>query len=217
MARFALSDYLQNFTFWLMDVGPINARSAPVLTPLYGFSGISAPTIDAQVQTIRQANSHHGVPVITGGEEGEITLRRGASFGDAEFYRWILAGITGDPSARPSTAIAGIGGGIVYIRRNLLLVHFMARVPFVAGQGTALNTGQSRIGSQGGLTGALLESLLPAPFEGGIRIPARAWLLKGCVPTKYKAGSDFDATDSNVSVMELTVAPTKIEEINLGA
>jgi hypothetical protein len=50
-----------------------------------------------------------------------------------------------------------------------------------------------------------------------VKIPARGWLLKECVPTRYKAASDFDATDGNVSLMELEVQPTKIVEIALGA
>lgn len=216
MARFSLSDYLQNHAFWLLDTGPIRRGSLPVLTPLYGFSSISAPSIEAQKEIIRQANSYHGVPVVTGGEEGSITLRRGASFGDIEFYRWILAAITGNPSAHPSSAVPFARTG-VYLRRNLLLLQFFPRIPFVPNAGTDLNTGRNRIGSAGGVVGALLESIVPAPFEGGIRIPARGWLLKGCVPVRYRAGSDFDANDASVSLMELELLPEKVEEINLGA
>lgn len=216
MARPTITDYLQNYSFWLMDVGPLNAHSLPVLTPLYGFSAITAPTLDAKTKTIAQSNCHHDVTVVTGGEEGPIVLTRGAQLGDAEFFRWVLAAITGDPSARPATSAFGVGAPIVHIRRNLFLIHFMGRIPFFASAGTDLTTGASRLGSAGGVTGAFLESLVPAPFEGGIKIPARCWHLKGCVPTKYKAASDFNATDSNISLMELTVQPEKIEEINLG-
>lgn len=216
MARSGLTDFLQNHKFWLLDVGPLNARSLPVLAPLYGFSAITAPSIQGTVTKIKPGNSYHHVPVITGGEEGEITLRRGASFGDIEFYRWILAAITGDPAARPATSALGIGAPIIYIRRTLFLVQFFPRVPFLA-DGTAPSTGSSSVSGIGGVTGALLSSLLPTPVEGGLCIPARGWLLKGCVPVKYTAASDFDATDSGISVMELTLQPEKIEEINLGA
>ena len=217
MARLAITDYLQNHTFWLMDAGPIRSARPPALTPTYAFSSVSAPSIEAQVTTIRQANHPHGVPVITGGEEGPITLRRGASFGDTEFYRWIAAAVRGDPSAHPAMGVLrGVGAPPVYIRRDLLLIHFFPRLPFVQAN-TALNTGPNRVGSQGGLGGALLQALIPAPFEGGLRIPARAWLLKGCVPTKYVAASDFDAGSAAVSLVELTVQPEHLTEINLGS
>jgi len=217
VARYAITDYLQNHTFWLMDAGPLRSNRPPALTPTYAFSSISAPTIEAQVTTIRQANHPHGVPVVTGGEEGPIVLRRGASFGDTEFYRWIVTGIRGDPSAHAaSRVLGGLAAPTPYVRRDLLLVHFMPRLPFVA-VNTNLTSGANRVGSQGGAVGSLLQALLPAPFEGGIRVPARAWLLKGCVPTKYQAASDFDATNSQVSVMELTVQPEHLSEINLGS
>lgn len=208
MARLSLTDYLQNHTFWLMDIGPINARALPVLTPLYGFSSITAPALTAQVKTIKPGNHVHAVTVVTGAEEAPITLQRGAGLGDAEFYRWIKACISGNPANR--SALAGFGT-IVFVRRNLLLIQFLPRLPFTTG-GTTLNS----VGAGGGLLGGFLQSLIPAPFEGGLRLPARAWVLKGCLATKYKAGSTFNATDASVSVMELEVIPEEVSEVNLG-
>jgi hypothetical protein len=192
-----------------MDAGPFRAAMGPILTPLYAFSSISAPTITAQTRTVKQANSYHGVPVVVGGEESPVTLQRGASFGDAEFYRWILSAVTGDTRVPTSRALRFLAQPVVYIRRTLLLVQFFPRVPFLDTTGTQP--------SANGVLGAVLESILPAPVQGGVKIPARGWLLKECVPTRYKAASDFDATDGNVSLMELEVQPTKIVEIALGA
>lgn len=51
----------------------------------------------------------------------------------------------------------------------------------------------------------------------GIKVPARAFLLKNCIPTRYKSGSDFDATSGQISIQEMDIQPELIEEISLGA
>lgn len=48
------------------------------------------------------------------------------------------------------------------------------------------------------------------------RAPARAWLLKECVPVNYKAGTDFDATSGELSIMELVLVPNSVQEFSLG-
>lgn len=191
-----------------MDVGPVSGLSLPVLTPLYGFSEISSPELEVKTKEIEQANAYYSVTVAQGGKAGRITLKRGASFGDSEFYRWVISTITGDPGANPSTAMLGLGTPI-FLRRTLVLVQFFPRRPDLdsAVSGT--------VGT--GLAAALLGSILPAPLEGGIRLPARAWVLRGCLPTKYRAADGFSGTDGGITVMELEVAPERMEEINLGA
>lgn len=48
------------------------------------------------------------------------------------------------------------------------------------------------------------------------RAPARGWLLKECVPINYKAGTDFDATSGELSIMELQLVPNSVEEFSFG-
>ena len=48
------------------------------------------------------------------------------------------------------------------------------------------------------------------------RIPARAWLLLDSIPVNYRASSDFDALNTQVSLMSLTVRPWYVEEFNSG-
>lgn len=47
------------------------------------------------------------------------------------------------------------------------------------------------------------------------RIPARVWYCVGCIPTRYKPGGDFDATSSEVSIMELEIQPEAVDEVTV--
>lgn len=49
------------------------------------------------------------------------------------------------------------------------------------------------------------------------RIPARAWLLVDCIPTSYKAATDFDAMGADISLASLTVKPYYFEEFATGS
>lgn len=47
------------------------------------------------------------------------------------------------------------------------------------------------------------------------RAVGRVWILFGCLPTRYKAGSDFDASDASVSIQELDFSVERVEQINM--
>jgi len=53
-------------------------------------------------------------------------------------------------------------------------------------------------------------------WDGITRLPGKAWLLWDCIPTRYKAASDFDAMSGQVSISELEIQPWAIEEFTLG-
>ena len=55
-----------------------------------------------------------------------------------------------------------------------------------------------------------LDAWVARPF-----LPGKAWLLWDCLPTRYKAASDFDASGSEVSIAELEVQPHAITEMTL--
>jgi phage tail-like protein len=44
-------------------------------------------------------------------------------------------------------------------------------------------------------------------------IPRRIILLEGCIPISWKPSSDFDATSSEVSIEELTMAVSRVEVV----
>jgi phage tail-like protein len=74
--------------------------------------------------------------------------------------------------------------------RNLLLLHF-----------TSIGHADDDIG-----IGA---------WEAAAFLPGKAWILWECIPTRYKAGSDFDAMDGAVSIAELDVQPRAMTELTL--
>jgi phage tail-like protein len=74
--------------------------------------------------------------------------------------------------------------------RNLLLVQF-----------TSIGTTEDELG-----VGA---------WESAAFLPGKAWILWSCVPTRYKAGTDFDATSGEVSIAELEIQPWSVNEVTL--
>jgi len=242
MARSSLSDYLQTYSFWLCDVAPIEPLALPLFTPLLGFTQISAPEITVELQEIVQANWHFKKKVVKAADVSNITLMRGSTWYDMDFFKWIFAALDGStegremPRARQGTALA-IGGPTP--RRDLLLIQYMAHSPIPApyayaasvagtlvlqGAVTGMVGGAASLGSLSFLGGAATAGAGAAmtglgrslgPIEVAPRIPAKAWILYGCIPARYKAAGDFDATSSAISLQELEIAVEHWDEIGL--
>lgn len=79
--------------------------------------------------------------------------------------------------------------------RNLLLIHFMNM----------------------GITpdGGFVDDIGVEAWEGLGFVPGKAWILWDCVPTRYKAGTDFDASSGAVSIAELDIQPWAVSELTL--
>ena len=239
MARSAITDYLQNYAFWLMDIAPIEPLAVPLFTPLLGFSAITAPEISVDITTITEANWFFKRKIIKGGDVSNMTLLRASKWFDNDFYRWIMAALSGDTGGHGAAHALALGGATP--RRDLLLMHFMSHNPAPAGiahgmaaagmlalQGavTGLVGGGSSFGTRSfaehanaiigsGVSPAVGHSL--GPFELAPRLPAKAWVLYGCLPARYKAGGDFDATDAAISIQELDLAVESWDELSLGS
>ena len=263
MARNPLLDPLRGSNFWLYDVAPIDfAPALPIFTPLSGFSSITAPQITIETQQINEGNWAFTKTAVKGASVGAITLSRGVSWFNSDFWRWIMSAVEGSTGSTFSTGGIGLDigrsfstgrtalpiGGITY-RRTLLLVHFFRNTPassvadqialavgsasalslttgFAVGAGAGVATGLAagvasglQLGSQTA-AGTFSAGFAP-PSSGsnamGIKIPARAFLLKNCIPTRYKTGTDYDASSGQVSIQELDVQPETVEEISLAA
>ena len=237
MARGYLTDYLQVFPFWLADIGPLNTLSLPVLTPVFGFSQLTSPEITVEIETFKEGNWMFDRKVVKSGSMTPMTLSRGVTLFESDFSNWMKAALYGDTSQFSSVVPLLNVGGPTY-RRTLMLIHFFQRSvadPPPGGDktkgGTAgdaeraalLGLGVGASDALAGLTlGGLLfgltrglNSLLGTPFEFAARIPARAYILYGCVPSRYKAGSDFDAMAGDISIQELELQVEMMEQISL--
>lgn len=89
--------------------------------------------------------------------------------------------------------------GLEVTNRHLLLLHF-----------TSINMAHD----VKGLDGSLVDGI-ELPIEAGLYLPGRAILLWNAIPTRFKAGSDFDATSGAVSLDELEVQPESISVFTL--
>lgn len=253
MPRGGLRDKLQTHAFYLMDVAPIEALGLPIFSPIFGFSSISAPIIELETQEINEGNWPWPTSVIKRARISPITMQRGATFFDSDFWRWINAAAYGDVERLQSRmygvatalaqggnatavaigAVAGLAGGLFGFpriggptyRRNLLLVQCFSVpidedswiAPLIQGTlTTAMGVGLFGGGSPLNAAVTVGTELLGIS-EYLRRLPARAWMLKGCVPTSYKVSGDFDASQSEIALMEVTVALSEIEEISLAA
>jgi phage tail-like protein len=225
VARSNAVDYFQVYPFWLMDVAPIELLSLPIFTPLLGFSSITAPELTLDVVDVAEANTLFTRKVVKGGSVSSIVLSRAASWYESDFYKWILAAVTG------STGGALPIGGITP-RRNLLLIQFLARAPVNVSAATAAgataaavavaaagaNTGGGALGALGNLAaqGAAGVALAKyGPMEIAPRLPGKAWLLYDALPCRYKTGGDFDASSGEISIQELEIAFEYFDEISL--
>lgn len=228
------SDMLQSYPFWLFDVAPIDQIGLPLFFPLFGFSRITSPEVTATIRTVKEGNWHYARKVVSGATVSPITMERGVYWADSDFYRFIQATIHGNTGlfgVSGLTSLGDIPGPTP--RRNLLLVHFFSRGPFndntlnaVAGANGLIGLGVLGSGLSNNLnltSAAQLSTQLTGSsvfFElsnQAVRIPAKAWLLVGCIPTRYKAASDFDSQSAAVSVQELDIEYERFEEISLSA
>jgi len=87
---------------------------------------------------------------------------------------------------------AALGGFVP--RRNLLLLQFFARTPWPAELGPKWSQGM---------------------IPGALRIPARAWFLRDCLPVRYKVATDFDATSAEISISSLEIDYEYFSEFSL--
>jgi phage tail-like protein len=196
MSRIRLFDHLQNFKFHLFDVSWSLSFPPFALTPIYGFQSITSPEIRIETEEYAEGNDWFKRHLIVGGSVPEITMQQGVSVFNSDFWNWTVASLRGAPSST-----IGIDGK----RRNFLLVQYTGYSAEGAAGNQAIPTAMS---------GAL--GFLPTP-NAIFSLPGKAWMLNECIPTNFKAASDFDATSGDISLASITVAPHSIDEIAVSA
>jgi len=240
VTRLRLQDYLQDHYFWAFDAST-STWGVPVFNPLFGFSKISAPEIGVEIESFKDGTFLYNRSVVKGGRVSPVLFERAASMFDADFYSWIIHTLHGNKDFESGGTLGKLAallpGQSKSPRRSLLVVQFtsynLAALtgdidnPIAAGGMAAIGAiaaAVSGLGAAGGIAagvgsaaGATTDAAIGiGPFEFATRIPARSWLLHNCLPVRYRAGSDFDASSGEISLMELEVQPEYIEEFSLG-
>lgn len=213
----------------MFDVAPIEPLAFPIFTPLFGFATISSPEITLEVHEISEGNWHFKRKIVKRGDASNITCTRGVTWYDSDFWRWTITAMLGDTSGFKVAGSPNIRIGGPTYRRTMILIHFFSRAPFdlpqeaaaavaagVAGTVGAV-AGAGTVGTVIGAAAAGLGALVPGPFQFAARLPAKAFILNGCVPVRYKSGGDFDASTGQVSIAEIEMALESIEEVSLTA
>lgn len=232
MSRSRFFDKLQDHRFWAFDAS--SNQEVPVFSPLFGFSAIGAPTISVETEEIKDGTFQYPRQLVKGATVGPILFQRAASPFDSDFYDWITHTIYG-------SKVSGSGGSLSHAivpslgnksgdsswRRKLVIIQFTGISVNPAGgpgalEGAAVQAAIVALGalraSEGESIGIGVTATLGAlgPFEFSPKLPARGWVLHGCLPVNYKAASDFDANSGAVSLMDLEVQPEYVEEWSLG-
>ena len=187
MARSILLDHMRSHCFWLFDVSPSASVNVTTLgTPFMGFQSITAPELTANVQNVNQLGRNFSVPYYTGYEVGTITLTRGVRFFDSTFMTWFITSMSG--MDRPN--------------RDFILVHML------------FNTNLDSVSKNPHVDNPMGSLNFLGDVET-LRTAGKGYLLKDCVPVRYKAGTDFDGSSSEVSVAEIDMQPKFMLEVSL--
>jgi len=200
-----------------------------------GFQSIRAPEITITTKEIREANWYFSKKVIQNASVNRITLTRGVKFFDSDFDRWMTAGITGNTQGFQINGLPILRVGGSTPRRTMMLLHFFSRTTTddllgilgtVALAGASAGLGNDFAGAIGlfnqqflgkvpGLIGG--DGFSIGPFDQIGRVPAKAYILHGCIPVRYKVAGDFDAASPGVSIAELDLDYEMLEEISLAS
>jgi hypothetical protein len=206
--------------FWAFDAGSL---TMPVFNPLFGFSAITAPEISLEIEDVKDGTFMFPRGIVKGANASNVTFSRGAAPWDSDFYDWIMHAAFGtreiisEGSRNPNAVAAlnraqqGFIAGETDYRRDIVIVHFTRIDPLYtisrATGGNPISFGDpDNLADLGGL----------GPVEVLSKIPGRAWMLHSCIPVRYKSGTDMNASNGAISIMELEVRTEFVEEFSLG-
>lgn len=174
-----------------------------IFTLVGGFASITNPELTLETEAVQEGTFLFTRYFTRRASVSPILLTKGVRIGDNQFWNWASSQLLGGTP-----------------KRTLILVQFSGFGPgaFVsANRARTLQVKQGR-GSSGV---AQQASNIGDTFLGSnlgdfvTKTPGRMWQLFNCIPTRYKSGSDLDASSSAVSMEELELQPEWFEEISL--
>lgn len=239
MARPIFNDKLSTCQFHLLDVDPSLSFPPWVLLPSAGFSAISSPEMTLSTEEIKEGTDPFPHHVITGGTVNSITLAKGVSSFNSDFWRWITGCLMGEGKfdgnvldflkKTAKLKAPPIPGK----RRNLMLMHLtgislggltaaMKEASGVINKikgGLLMATGGAVAGLDvAGRAGDMIGHSTEGLIDIGISsVPGKVYMLLDALPVRYKPGSDFEADSSDVSIEELDIQFHRFEEFSLMA
>src|SRR4051794_26507779 len=105
-----------------MDVAPVDGFALPIFTPLSGFSSCTAPTMEIETHDISEGNWYFKTKLFKHADVQPLTLTRGATLFNSDFWRWMNATVTGDTSAGFPGIPLSVSLGGPTPRRQLILI-----------------------------------------------------------------------------------------------
>jgi len=225
MARSILNDKLMSHQFHLLDVDFSMSLPPWVLLPSIGFSSITSPEITIDTDEVKEGTDPFVHHILGKASTNTLTLQRGVSAFNSDFWRWISACLMGNGPYKGNVKsfIADTfsldAPKVPAKRRDLILLHLTGINP--ASLFESAKSEQDYIlagllaGADSGLSAANkgLGALTNGVLSLGVNsIAGKAYMLFGCQPTRYKPASDFDASSSEVSLEELDLSYHRFEE-----
>ncbi len=231
MPRPMFNDKLMTHQFHLLDVDFSMSLPPWVLLPSAGFSAITSPEISIETREVREGTDPFAVHVLDKASTNVLTLQRGVSAFNSDFWRWTVGCLMGnkpydgnllellkDAATLSASPVQGK-------RRNLLLMHFTGMsvpglIKSIGNASGAMNKIKGgKMMATGGVVnaaGSAIDFATNGLIDLGITsIPGKIYILFDCLPTRYKVGSDFDASSGEISLEELDIVYHRFEEMSL--
>lgn len=206
MARSVRTDHTQVFRFRVTvvddtgnpGIGGVLARQ--LFTPIAGnfasFSSVTIPATTLETEEFKEGNWEFKRRVVTGASLDTVTLQRGVTLLDSDFWCWAMAAVHGE------------------ISRKALIIQLLHRTQEPAlPPGRAADRQRSSV-----LTGNLQvkgSDLIQVQLKPQIPVVAKEWIIHECIPIRVKPSSDLDASSNEVSLAELEVQGNWMEQTNL--
>lgn len=185
------TEFLQPNVFYVLDYS-LGETSMLAQLVQAGFRSISAPELTLETAEIKEGNWPFKRKLITGAAVNTLTLSKGVTFFDSDFWRWASRASVGAKTFGLDIGMLGLKSGF---RKDLFLIQFLRGVPNA------------------------MKFFLPfGGWDRGLNVfPAKIWMLENTIPTRYKVGTDFDGSTGEISIAEIELSMENFDEIAIAS